>query len=174
MSEFTNNEGEEVNEKHQLTLQEKGQCIEIRDAIIKFRESSTDEFLKSLPIPTNLLIAQFAIVTKGEVSVALKRYESIVNVTKEHKLNTVTYEESLIWMNKTMPGCFIPCLPDNGSRPSIGVDCEFYHPSKVVTEEDWTMFFKVMFLLMETLVIFVYVDSFLSLFIIISLSLYLQ
>ena len=95
-------------------------------------------------------LAQYAIVSKGDAGVGLKRLEAVAALQKEYGWERLSPEESMAWCEEKFPGCWLASGNDAMGRPAMGSDIENYVPS-FSTAEDWSLLMRVCIDMMDAM-----------------------
>eukprot|EP00040_Diaphanoeca_grandis_P017091 m.88685 g.88685 ORF g.88685 m.88685 type:complete len:275 (-) comp26224_c1_seq1:72-896(-) len=117
---------------HQLSEEETKWCVELRAAL---KEAKIPE-----PAPqSDFLLAQFAIVGKGQTEKAVKRiqkYHKVVTELYAYDPDKAIKSEGYGWWCRTMPDCLQPCGDSLAEKyPTVSYNVSLYDP-KIVLEGD--------------------------------------
>ena len=95
-------------------------------------------------------LAQYAIVSKGDAGVGLKRLEAVAALQKEYGWERLSPEESMAWCDEKFPGCWLASGNDALGRPAMGSDIANYVPS-FSTAEDWSLLMRLCIDMMDAM-----------------------
>lgn len=130
---------------YQLTDEEIEWCSSLKAAMLK------QELTFAFPM-SDLLLAQYAIVSKGDVESALKRMKNYDSAYVENDFGSIEGgDEAVIeWACRRMTGVLCPSGRDICGHPSSTYNVEHWIVDKMVREtEDWKYVLRYMALSME-------------------------
>ena len=116
--------------RHTLTAEETSWCVAVRDAL-------KAAGIALPPEGGDFLLAQFAIVAKGDTDKALSRVKNYLKyVVGEFKYSTAAASASEVngFMERKFPGIMV-LLPDHDSHPHLSCNVKAYNPSSLQGEE---------------------------------------
>lgn len=92
---------------------------------------------------SDFFLLQLAIVSKGKVPKAIKRMTKYVSFKTQFRLDKFSYEEANQWAATTFPGVVEGTgRRDVHSRVASCLDYSKFYPSKIRSEDDWSLLCK--------------------------------
>ena len=140
-----------MSSKHTLTPEENGWCRDLRDAMAAAKPPVT------LPSEGgDFLLAQFALIGKGQTSKALERvrnYNQHVVGGYKYSMQTCAASPAAGFFERKFPGMMyvVPNIDRDGlSHPVMCFDVLGYEPDRLEGKEEFEFVFQEMFLMFDT------------------------
>lgn len=130
---------------HALTPQEAEWCLDLAEHL-----SASGIAIPSPP----LLLAQFAIVGKGDLAATVKRIVEYQRVAKSYgyvKADAADSPADRLWFHAAFPGLVQPCWPLAGRRSVLFVDPAVYDASGISWPAQWPAAARSFLLLLDAL-----------------------